>query len=132
MTLYVHADPLADVRAVLVANSARWPNADFNLTHPGTLSGTSERIQYAWDGTPSDEQQREFCVVRITYWTAKGERNEAINGASFVRAVLLDSGSSAVWRYTRGLGRSAGQDPASENEFCSFTVTAETRPQAVA
>ena len=132
MTLYVSPDPLADVRAVLVANAARWPNATFNLTHPGTLTGTAERIQYAWDGTPSDEQQREFCTIRITYWTAEGERNEAINGASLVRAVLLASGSSNVWRYTRGLGRSEGKDPATNNQFCTFTVTAETRPQAVA
>lgn len=130
--LFTFPDPLADVRAVLMANAARWPNADFNLTHPGTLSGTTERIQYAWDGTPEDEQQREFCLVRITYWTAKGKRSNAINGASLARAVLLDSGSSNVWRYTRGLGRSAGTDPETSNEFCTFTLTAETRPSPVA
>lgn len=132
MTLYVSPDPLADVRAVLIAHAARWPNADYDLKRPGTLSGTAERIQYAWDGTPADEQQREFCTVRIAYWTAEGKRSNAINGASLVRAVLLDSGSSNVWRYTRGLGRSEGKDPATNNQFCTFTLTAETRPSAVA
>jgi hypothetical protein len=132
VTLYIFADPLADVRAALQANAAWWPNADFNLTHPGTLTGTAERIQYAWDGTPAEEQQREFCAVRITYWTAKGKRSNAINGASLARAVLLDSGSSTVWRYTRGLGRSHGNDPETGNDFCTFTLTAETRPSPVA
>jgi hypothetical protein len=131
VTLYTFPDPLADVRATLQANASRWPNADYNLTHPGALTGTVERIQYAWDGTPADEQQREFCTVRITYWTAKGKRSNAINGASLVRAVLLNSGSATVWRYTRGLGRLHGTDPDTENEFCSFTLTAETRPSAV-
>lgn len=130
--LYTFPDPLADVRATLQANAARWPNADLNLTHPGTLTGTSERIQYAWDGTPTEDAVREFCTVRITYWTAKGKRSAAINGASLVRTVLLNAGSATVWRYTRGLGRSHGSDPATQNEFCSFTLTAETRPSAVA
>lgn len=129
--MFTFPDPLADVRAVLVAHAARWPNADFHVKHPAVLTGTGERIQYAWDGTPSDEQQREFCTVRITYWTANGKRNQAIGGASLVRAVLLDSGSSSVWRYTRGLGRSEGIDPDTENQFCTFTLTAETRPTAV-
>ena len=130
--LFTFPDPLADVRAVLVANAARWPYADFNLTHPGTLTAPTERIQYAWDGTPDEERQREFCAVRITYWTAGGKRNDAINGASLVRAVLLDSGSSNVWRYTRGAGRLFDIDPESGNDFCTFTVEAETRPHAVA
>lgn len=132
MTLYTFPDPLADVRAVLVANAALWPNADYNLTNPGTLAATAERIQYAWDGTPDDERQREFCTVRITYWTAKGKRTAALDGASLVRSVLLDAGSSNVWRYTRGLGRSEGTDPDTSNNFCTFTLTAETRPSAVA
>lgn len=130
--MFTFPDPLADVRAVLAANAARWPNATFNLTHPGTLTGTAERIQYAWDGTPSEEQQREFCTIRITYWTADGKRNQAVDGASLVRAVLLNAGSSSVWRYTRGLGRTPGKDNATKNEFCTFTLTAETRPSAVA
>ena len=132
MTLYGFPDPLADVRAVLMSNTVLWPDADFNLTHPGTLTGDAERIQYAWDGTPGEESNREFCTIRITYWTAGGKRSNAVDGATAARAVLLDAGSSDVWRYTRGLGRSEGIDPDTGNQFCTFTVTAETRPQVIA
>ena len=55
-----------------------------------------------------------------------------INLAALVKAVLLDSGNASVWRFTPGLGRSPGIDPDTGLPFCTFTVTAETRPSAVA
>ena len=131
-----------DVRATLAANAARWPAGTlYSDKHPSTWK-SAPTIQYAWDGTPSQEQQREVCAIRITVWgwkeatsattnTIRGE-DDCADLASLVQAVLFDSGSSDVWRYTRGLGRSVGTDPATGLPFCSFTVNAETRPQAVA
>ena len=52
--------------------------------------------------------------------------------AQLVRAYLLDSGSSAIWRFRRGPGPSHGVDPATELPFATFILTAETRPTRVA
>ena len=132
MTLYVFPDPRADVQARLAANASRWPAATWSHKHPVALAAGTQHIQYAWDGTPTEEQVRERCTMRITVWTPKGRTSEAIDLASLVRAVLLDSGSDRVWRYTRGAGRLPGHADDSDLEFCTFTLTAETRPSPVA
>lgn len=132
MTLYVFPDPRASVAAELTAAKAtRWPTATISTSFPSTAL-TVPHIQHAWDGTPTEEVNRERCVIRVTVWTPKGQVSQGIALASLVRAVLLDSGSAAVWRYTRGVGRLPGIDPDTGLPFCSFTVTAETRPTAVA
>lgn len=132
MTLFVFPDPRAEVAAALTAaKAARWPTATISTAFPtGPIS--VPHIQHAWDGTPSEEQQRERCVIRVTVWTPKGKVTDGINLAALVKAVLLDSGSSGVWRYTPGTGRLPGIDSDTGLPFCSFTLTAETRPSAVA
>lgn len=131
MDLYTFADPEDEVYAILKANAARFPvGTKFSTAFPLTLTD-HHHVQFAWDGTPGDEQQREFATIRVTYWTPKGHRSEAKDGASLARAVLLDSGTSGLWRITRGGGRAPGHDDATGNEFCTFNVTAETRPSAV-
>ena len=130
--MFTFPDPRADVAAVLnAAKPTRFPTATISTSFP-TTTLTVPHIQHAWDGTPSQEQQREFATIRVTVWTPKGQVTAGIDLASLVQAVLLDAGSSSVWRYTRGLGRSPGVDPDTGLPFCTFTVTAETRPSAVA
>ena len=132
MTLYTFPDPRADVAARLAANSARWPvGTTYSTAFPST-SLTAPHIQHAWDGTPSQEQQRERATIRVTAWTPKGKVSDGISLASLVQAVLLDSGSASVWRYLPGTGRLPGIDPDTGLPFCTFTLTAETRPSAVA
>jgi hypothetical protein len=132
MTLYTFPDPRADVAARLnAAKPSRFPTATISTAFPSTAI-TVPHIQHAWDGTPSQESNREFCTIRVTVWTPKGQVTAGIDLASLVQAVLLDSGSSSVWRYTRGLGRTPGTDPDTGLPFCTFTVGAETRPQSVA
>lgn len=132
MTLYVFPDPRADVAAVLTAaKPAHWPTATISTSFPSTVL-TSPHIQHAWDGTPSQDVNRERATIRVTVWTPKGKVSDGINLASLVQAVLLDAGSSNVWRYTTGTGRLPGIDVDTGLPFCTFTLTAETRPSAVA
>lgn len=132
MTLYTFPDPRADVQARLeAAQAARWPTATISTAFPKS-SIDVPHIQHAWDGTVSEEQQRERCTIRVTVWTPKGQVGSGIALAALVKAVLLDSGSQNVWRYTPGAGRLPGIDPDTGLPFCTFTVTAETRPSAVA
>ena len=130
--LFTFPDPRADVAAVLTAaKPTRFPTATISTTFPSTAI-TAPHIQHAWDGTPSQESNREFATIRVTVWTPKGQVSAGIDLASLVQAVLLDAGSSSVWRYARGLGRSPGIDPDTGLPFCTFTLTAETRPSPVA
>ena len=135
MTLYTFPDPLADVRATLTANAALLPAGTTSSTSYPSSSITVPHIQYAWDGTPSQDRRRELATVRVTVWGKKTngiDRNGTILLASLAQAILLDSGSASVWRYTAGTGRSYGIDPDSGLPFCTFTLTAETRPSPVA
>lgn len=132
MTLYVFPDPRADVDGVLTAaKPTHWPTATISTSFPSTAL-TVPHIQHAWDGTPSQDVNRERATIRVTVWTPKGKVSDGINLASLVQAVLLDAGSSNVWRYTAGPGRLPGVDPDTGLPFCTFTVTAETKPSAVA
>ena len=141
MTLYTFPSPLRDPRAVLAANAARWPAGTTFSEKPALTVGLAPHIQYRWDGTPSEEQQRERCVIGITVWgwkvqtgptTTATSEDDLYDLASLVRAVFLNSGSSDVWRYTPGIGRLPGKDPDTKVPFCTFTLTAETRPSPVA
>lgn len=128
--MYTFPDPRADVAATLnAAKPTRFPTATISTSFPSTAI-TAPHIQHAWDGTPAQEAQRELATIRVTVWTPKGRVSEGIDLASLVQAVLLEAGSASVWRYTRGAGRTPGIDPDTGLPFCTFTVTAETRPSA--
>jgi hypothetical protein len=132
MTLYTFPDPRADVQARLTdAKPAHWPTATISTAFPATAI-SAPHIQHAWDGTPTQDRQRELTAIRVTVWTPKGQVGTGITLASLVQAVLLDAGSSNVWRYTPGIGRAPGIDPDTGLPFCTFTLTAETRPSPVA
>jgi hypothetical protein len=132
VTLFVFPDPRADVGTLLTAAKAsRWPTATISTSFPSSAI-TVPHIQHAWDGTPSSEQQRQRTSIRITVWTPKGKVSDGIALAQLVRAVLLDSGSANVWRYRPGPGPTPGIDPDTGLPFCTFNLTAETRPTAVA
>lgn len=132
MTLYVFPDPRSAVSVLLnAAKASRWPTATISTSFP-TTGIAVPHIQHAWDGTPNQEQQRQSCTIRVTVWTPKGKPSDGIALAQLVLAFLLDSGSSTVWRFTPGAGPVPGVDPDTELPFCTFTVTADTRPSAVA
>lgn len=140
MTLYTFPYAPFDVRAALAANAALWPaGTTYDGKHPTTWRA-APHIQYAWDGTPTQTAVSESATIRVTVWgwkTATSSTTNEIHGeddcadlASLVQAVLHDSQSSNIWRYDRGLGRSTGTDPDTGLPFCTFTVTAETKPHA--
>jgi hypothetical protein len=132
VTLFVFPDPRSDVQALLTAaKPARWSTATISTSFPSSAI-TVPHIQHAWDGTPSQEANRQVATIRLTIWTAKGKVSDGINLAQLVRAYLLDSGSATTWRFRPGAGPLPDVDDATGLPFCTFTVTAETRPSAVA
>lgn len=132
MALYVFPDPRAEVAAILsAAKPARWPTATISTAFPAAAL-TVPHIQHAWDGTPDQQLNRQATTIRVTAWTPKGKVSDGISLAQLVLAVLLDAGTSSAWRLTAGSGPVPGIDPDTGLPFCTFTVTAETRPSAVA
>lgn len=132
MTLYVFPDPRESVKALLnAAKAARWPTATISTSFPDPAL-TVPHIQHAWDGTPSQQANRQVTAIRVTVWTPKGKVSDAIALAQLVRAYLLDTGSASVWRFRPGAGPVPDVDPDTGLPFCTFTVNAETRPTAVA
>jgi hypothetical protein len=132
MTLDVFPDPREGVKALLnAAKAARWSTATISTNFP-TSDIDVPWIQHAWDGSPSDQANRQVCTIRVTCWAPKGSKAESIALAQLVRAYLLSSGSAAIWRFRRGPGPLIGTDPRTELPFCTFTLTAETRATRVA
>lgn len=132
MTLDVFPDPRVSVKELLeAAKPARWSTATIGIKVPAANT-TVRHIQHAWDGTPSEQANRQRVTIRITCWAPKGQASQAIDLAQLVRAYLLDSGSASIWRFRPGPGPAPGTDPALELPFCTFSLTAETRPTRVA
>lgn len=132
MTLFVFPNPRPAVKAILTAaKPSRWPTATIDTKFPATAINVPW-IQHAFDGAPSQQQVRQNATVRITYWTPKGQVDAAVDGAQLAAAVLLDGGSSTVWRFRNAVGFNNGVDPDNGLPFCTFTITAEMRPLAVA
>jgi hypothetical protein len=119
----VVANPLAEAQAFLAADLPNLP--------AGTTKGTgfpagniaAPYIQYAWDGTPSDADNREDTVARFTVWTPRGRVTEAQDIAGSLRARLLAWSSANTWAVERGAGRLPGIDPDTKLPFCTFTVS---------
>lgn len=132
MTLNVFPDPRESVKALLnAAKAARWPTATISTSFPDAAI-TVPHIQHAWDGTPSQQSNRQVTAIRVTVWTPKGKVSDGIALAQLVHAYLLDSGSASVWRFRPGAGPIPAVDEDTGLPFCTFTLNAETRPTAVA
>lgn len=141
--MYVFPDPRASVKSLLEGGrSSYWPGATVATSFPSRkaadeLSGaawpltSAGWIQHAWDGTSSQQANRQVCTIRVTVWMPKDKPSNAIATAQKVLAYLLANASATVWRFTPGAGPLPGVDDDTELSFCTFTVNAETRASAV-
>lgn len=116
-------NPPAAVLEFLTADAANQPTGTTRSTSFPASTIAAPHIQFAWDGTPSDADNREDAVVRITVWTPKGQPTLAQTIAGGLRARLLAWSSDDVWRVDRGTGRLPGVDQATGLPFCTFTVS---------
>lgn len=135
MTLDIFPDPRTDVAALLTAaKGARWPTATISTAFPASGGIAVPHIQHAWDGSPSQQANRQVTTVRVTVWKPKGQgvASDPVPLAQLVRAYLLNSGSAATWRFRPGAGPVPGVDPTTGLPFCTFSLSAETRPTRVA
>jgi hypothetical protein len=117
------ANPQVEMKAFLDGDAANLPAR--------TTWGNAEPIaairlpyvQFAWDGTPTDADNREDAVMRVTVWAPKGYDVDAQDIAAGLRARLLRWSSPNTWRVDRGAGRMIGVDPGTKLPFCTFTVS---------
>lgn len=119
-------NPLEAALAFLDSDIANLPiddGDDFGVKIPVTVATNKVFVQLAWDGTPSDADNREDAAVRFTVWGAKNQPGVAQNAAAGLRARLLDHSSATVWRVDRGAGRLPGTDDRTGLPFCTFTVS---------
>lgn len=116
------ANPLEETKAFLIADAANLPVGHTRGTAFPTAGITALHVQYAWDGTPSDADNREDAAVRITVWAPKDKLIDGQNAAAGLRARFLAWSSTNTWRVDRGAGRLVGIDRDTGLPFCSFTV----------
>lgn len=117
-------NPLVEIKAFLTADAPNLPaGTTFSTAFPSS-SITAPHVQFAWDGTPSDADNREDVAIRVTVWAAKGRVTDAQDIAAGLRGRLLAWSSPNVWRVDRGAGRLPGVDDDTKLPFCTFTVNA--------
>lgn len=116
-------NPLTETKAFLDADLENLPAGTTKGTAFPSPAITGLYVQYAWDGTPADADNREDAVVRITVWAPKGRVTDPQNAAAGIRARFLAWSSANTWRVDRGAGRLPGVDPTTALPFCSFTVS---------
>lgn len=115
-------NPLVVIRDLVQADisASNLPDGTTKGTAVPTSTLVAPYVQYAWDGTPSDADNRETAAVRITVWTAKGKVTDCQNVAFDLRQRLLAASHASAWRIDRGSGRLPGVDPDTELPFCTF------------
>lgn len=116
-------NPLVVIRDLIVADAPNLPNGTTRGTSFPTTDLSTPHIQYAWDGTPSDADNREDTAIRVTVWTPKDQVTTAQNIALGLRYRLLDASHVDAWRIDRGAGRLPGIDPDTGLPFCTFSLT---------
>lgn len=128
-------NPLVVIRDLVAADATNLPAGTRRGTRPPIALGAETAdvekgiytettyIQYAWDGTPSDADNRENAAIRVTVWTEKGKTNDAQDIALGLRYRLLNAYHSDAWRIDRGVGRLPGVDPDTGLPFCTFGLT---------
>jgi hypothetical protein len=123
-------NPLEATQAFLAADVVNLPASTTRSTSFPTNNISVPHIQFAWDGTPSDADNREDTTIRITVWTPKGQVIAAQDIAEGLRARFLDYSSADVSRVNRGAGRLPGVDDTNKLPFCTFTVSPVMRALA--
>jgi hypothetical protein len=125
-------DPLAETRDFLISITTPAVGAVIDATTttrgtswPTVLADGKLFVQYAFDGSASDADNREDAAVRITVWAAKNHPSDAIELAGLILPRFSAWSSAKCWRVDRGPGRLAGVDPQTQLPFCYFT----RRPQ---
>lgn len=116
-------NPPEAVLAFLTADATNLPTGTTYSTSFPSSAIAKPHVQFAWDGTPTDADNREDAVIRITVWTPKGQTILAQTIAGGIRARLLGWSSDVVWRVDRGAGRLPGVDKPTGLPFCTFTVS---------
>lgn len=116
-------NPLTEAKAFLDADLANLPVGTTKGTAFPSSAITALYVQYAWDGTPSDADNREDATVRVTVWAPKGQVTLPQDIAAGIRTRFLAWSSANTWRVDRGAGRLPGIDPATGLPFCTFTVS---------
>lgn len=115
-------NPLVETKAFLDADLANLPDGTDKGTKFPSSAITGLYVQYAWDGTPSDADNREDATVRVTVWAPQGQPSAAQNAAEGLRTRFLAWSSATCWRVDRGAGRLPGTDAETDLPFCTFTV----------
>lgn len=122
------SNPIEAIVDFLNADAANLPTGHTKgVGHPADSTLSVVHVQYAWDGTPSDADNREDVAIRVTVWAPKGQVTLASTTAGGLRKRLLDHSSALVQRVDRGAGRLPGVDPDTGLPFCTFTVNAVLR-----
>lgn len=125
--LPVVPNPVVEAKAFLdaLADSDLLPDdTTYDVDFPTSL--TALYIQYAWDGSPDQADNRESCALRFTVWAPRGRATDAQDLAGALLVWIFDPAagwtSPNLWRVNRGTGRLVGTDPSSKLEFCTVTV----------
>lgn len=125
-------DPLAEARDFLVSVWGDPTVVDAAVTDRGTswpasLGDGRLFVQYAFDGSPSDADNREDAQLRLTVWASKNHPSDARALAGRLRARFMLWSSATCWRVNRGAGRVIGVDPSSGLPFCYSTARLQMR-----
>ncbi len=115
-------NPLVEAQSFLAADVPNLPAGATKGTAFPKSNLSAVYVQYAWDGSPSDADNREDATVRVTVWAPSGHVTEPQDVAEGIRARFLNWSSATCWRVDRGAGRLPGIDPDTKLPFCTFTV----------
>lgn len=115
-------NPLVVIRDLVAADitAGSLPAGTTKGTAVPTDNLAAPHVQYGWDGTPSDADNRENAAIRVTVWTPRGKVTDAQDIAGGLRQRLLAASHASAWRVDRGSGRLPGIDPDTGLPFCTF------------
>lgn len=91
-------------------------------TAPSSVARDRVVVLVAWDGTPTDADNREDPSLRFTVYANALQPTLAADTAGGLRARLLSYTASGVFNVRRGAGRLPGVDPDTGLQFCTFSL----------
>ncbi len=123
--MVVFVDP---VRAII---DYLTPAVDASANFPDERLTGEFRIQVALDGSGvADYPVTERATVRVTLWMPPEYRTVPELADSYIQALLVaHPGDEHVWSVQPLTGRLPGTDPDTGNQFITFTVRVNLRPQ---